>query len=404
MREKYSASIQQLVESYYRNFAAPTNHVKNSSFEIFSSSPPTDWTQNGGSSSGEYNYVVSGSWCLLLESTAGADGILYQDISSVLGIEYWKGKTVTFGGWCRISNVTCYIIMTDGINTIQLPFYANAMRKKEAHFTVSASATYLQIQCLVPIGSGNYGYFDNMYAYEGAAPDTPWDNYTQLLLNGNFATWTGGGAAAPDNWTLETGSIARESEIIKQPTYSVKLYGDSAYLVQMLTGTPGDIYSLGGWFKNDGIANVGIYLFDYVNSSSSWNQMPATWKYDTKWHWFSVSLAVSEGYTDLAAYLFVDGAGGIGYFADMILVKKDALYLDEYSFTQGHDILDTGKYSIDDLGSGLSIDVSSHTIVCDRCGFAYDKDDLKKQKSEVSGKSLRLCKKCLDKKAKVRKI
>ena len=85
----------------------PTNLLLNGDFENWSAgvaAAPDNWTffeigGTGGSIAREGTTKLIGSYSAKIVGYSGGSSGLYQDIHIEKGINYWKGKKITFGCW-----------------------------------------------------------------------------------------------------------------------------------------------------------------------------------------------------------------------------------------------------------------------------------------------------------------
>jgi hypothetical protein len=99
-----------------------------------------------------------------------------------------------------------------------------------------------------------------------------------LISNGGFDTWTNA-AAAPESWTIVTGSagttVERDSSLIKWGAYSIRFDSDGSTLLavkqQLSTSLvkPNKVYLLNLWAKVDTLDASGIVRFRLVDGSGA---------------------------------------------------------------------------------------------------------------------------------------
>jgi hypothetical protein len=120
------------------------------------------------------NMVKNGSYSAKL--TCGTvDGYLYQDVHTVLGIDYWKGKTITFGAWvwCAVGS-TAELIVMDGVLTSPPNWHTGTSNWQwmTVTATIDAAATSLSVLCYIRYNaSSQVAYFDQAVLVEGTYID-----------------------------------------------------------------------------------------------------------------------------------------------------------------------------------------------------------------------------------------
>jgi hypothetical protein len=148
---------------------------------------------------------------------------------------------------------------------------------------------------------------------------------SNLLSNGDFNLWAGGGAAAPDNWTHTadgSGTVGQGSMYWKRWKYSVKLYRKNDdtvhYLSQQVVGTAGRgwYYSAGCWVHCSIANRARLQLDDGVGTTESSYHTG-----DGSWQWLTVSRRTNGAAAALTLRLRVDNGLAPAYF-DRALVRK----------------------------------------------------------------------------------
>jgi len=133
-------------------------------------------------------------------------------------------------------------------------------------------------------------------------------NLENLAKNGAFDTWSGGGSAAPDNWTLlGGGSVAQEngSGNVQEGTYSCKLTGDANgnRIYQTIIATISDTQNTrwrgmdvtaGAWIKTTSGNTARLYFEDGVGYQYSDFHTGSG-----NWEWISVTFTIDASATEL---------------------------------------------------------------------------------------------------------
>ena len=100
----------------------PTNILHNADFETWSAGAaavPDGWTKSepGSTIAREGATKLLGAYSAAL-TRVGTDCYLYQTVHSDRGINYWKGKTMTFGVWVWSNSATVLIYIAAGGSTV----------------------------------------------------------------------------------------------------------------------------------------------------------------------------------------------------------------------------------------------------------------------------------------------
>ena len=165
------------------------NLLYNGDFELWTypNTCPDGWVTGG--SVGSYSItrdtaiVKSGNYSLKFQTDAGTAThvSLRQNIHTALGISFWRGRTITIGGWVHASAAgLAKLYVYDGIDQSgqNSPNSAvNTWQWMKTTHTVNASATGLYFYPYFnAIGSEQTGYYDGLVALEGCwVPQTPYD-------------------------------------------------------------------------------------------------------------------------------------------------------------------------------------------------------------------------------------
>jgi len=163
------------------------NLLYNPSFELWTypNSAPDGWTLIGVGdlfARRETSTVKDGTYSAKLMSgvNSGDYSYLYSRVESAMGLDFWKGRTITLGGWAYCDTTSQgYIAISDGI--VQARAFSTAVNTWQwitATRTVSNSATIITIQLICRSWSGGIrtAYFDGLALLEGCwVPQTPYD-------------------------------------------------------------------------------------------------------------------------------------------------------------------------------------------------------------------------------------
>lgn len=192
------------------------NHLYNGSFEIWSdgtSSAPDEWTLAGaGSVAREGTIIRIGYYSVKLTAPGGTEEWMRQYFHESKGIDYWRGKTVTFGCW--VYNTTgqsvgqLRIYDSEGSTTVAAASVYDEWQWVTVTHTIDASATSAQVAIVAPSPS-YYNIYDGAMLFEtitdsiGNTVSLPnetnaVDSYTKLLIHFNgIDSWSA--------YTAETG-------------------------------------------------------------------------------------------------------------------------------------------------------------------------------------------------------
>ena len=152
------------------------NIVSNGSFEAWyagTSTSPTKWNVSGtGTISREATIVKIGAYSAKIVTTTSNPKSVNQIVYESKGINYFKGRTITFSCWvyCSTANRAA-IYLYDGVATTTLVYHSGSGNWEllTCTLTVSTSATTLQANCDIRNGADT-GYFDGAMVVEGGAP------------------------------------------------------------------------------------------------------------------------------------------------------------------------------------------------------------------------------------------
>jgi len=154
----------------------PTNLLTNGNFELWSagtSSAPDGWTLGGASASvaREGTIIKTGTYSAAL-TRSGTDCYIYQQIHAEKGIDYWKGKTITFGCWMYATvadRVGMYITGGTGNTFSSRQSGSSTWEWITVSRVIPSNATYIQLHLNIQ-GGDTTAYFDGVIAVEGAMP------------------------------------------------------------------------------------------------------------------------------------------------------------------------------------------------------------------------------------------
>lgn len=159
----------------------------------------------------------------------------------------------------------------------------------------------------------------------GAFMDSEFTNqsFTNLLENGNFESWSGGAAVAPDGWNFATndGSVAREPSIVKKDNYSLKLTRLSASYCYAYCQFSDYIYfrnktvTVGAWIYSSS-THARITISDGTSVEIS-DPHPG----DSAWHFITVTKTISVAAGQLTIFCRLESNSIVGYFDGVILVE-----------------------------------------------------------------------------------
>lgn len=206
----------------------PTNLLSNGDFDVWSagtSADPDGWTFSGAGASIAREGTIKKLGAYSAKITrAGTDCSVYQAIQDIRGINYWKGRTVTFGCWvyATVANRACLQI-GDGVAAPISSYHSgnSTWEFLTLTLTISSSATELIINCLV-INGATSAYFDGAMCVEGesafAFSDKPagegtWKDYS--------------GVSTIVGWSSFTVKVIYVKKIGKTVFVSFRFYGTS---------------------------------------------------------------------------------------------------------------------------------------------------------------------------------
>ena len=210
-----------------------TNNLNNANFEVWTSGTsvaPDSWTLSGAASSVERESTIKylGSYSTKI-TRAGTDTILLQNISTDLGLTYWKDKQVTMGCWvyATVAN-QAFLFMQDGIAQVISSAHPgdSTWRFLSCTFTVSSTASTVRLSCAVNNVNGA-AYFDGAIGVIGPLA-TPFSNKPAVVQSSALAS-SGTGTIK-----MGTGNAANSAGFLSVQ----KSDGTTVYVPYFTTDTP----------------------------------------------------------------------------------------------------------------------------------------------------------------------
>jgi hypothetical protein len=167
--QKFSISTDQ-TDFAHQSFQ---NILKNGNFESWSAGityAPDGWIAGSGTTMlADSTNKKMGTYGASITSPNGAQGYIYQSITD---LTYYKGRSVTIGGWIKTStSARVCIYIQDGVSYALSPYHSGSGNWEflTIPFAVSASATELTTFCMVYVaGSPLTAYFDGIIFVEGS--------------------------------------------------------------------------------------------------------------------------------------------------------------------------------------------------------------------------------------------
>ena len=176
----------------------PTNLLSNGNFESWSagtSAPPDGWTLNGGSAAvaREATTIKIGTYSAKITRN-GDDCQIYTRIHEEKGINYFKGRNVTFSCWVNATVASrARIFVYDGVGLTYSSYHSggSSWELLTVTRTINASATLLQCSLAVDTGDTS-AYFDgatlvegtSKFAYAPKPADITTGTFTPVLTDG----------------------------------------------------------------------------------------------------------------------------------------------------------------------------------------------------------------------------
>ncbi|GEM_PF-5851327 len=150
----------------------PTNLLSNWNFEYWpngASSDAANWAPSGGTIAREATTVKISTYSAKLTSTTD---YLYQNVTAVKGINYWKGRTCTLSCWVNASAASrARIAIYDGVNWNYSSYHTggSSFELLSVTATVDSSATELTAVLKIENGTSTSVYFDGAMFVEGSS-------------------------------------------------------------------------------------------------------------------------------------------------------------------------------------------------------------------------------------------
>jgi hypothetical protein len=168
----------------------------------------------------------------------------------------------------------------------------------------------------------------------------------EIPTNPGFETWSGGDNVAPDGWSLNLGSISKESTVKLFGNYSAKMYGSASFefyqnieSVRGINYWKGKTITVGVWIWSATSGNYYSYVTDGVNASIS-SAHPG----DSQWHFITVTHIVYSNATVIRPEV-VCGATSSTVYADNIILVEGA-YINSLQSYSSSSIKTQGSYSL----------------------------------------------------------
>ena len=214
------------------------NLLLNSGFKLWTSGTsvaPDGWTLTGsGSIAREGTIKLIGSYSSKI--TSDADGnYLEQEMHTIRGVNYWKGRTVTLSCWVYAADASnAKITIADGVGSTSSAFHTGGSGWELLSVTrvidASASKVELQLNC---DGNTKIAYFDGAMLTEGIAifaftphpADALAQGLTSIEINEDGIKIGGGGATIDEFSTDDT--LAGDSDTAVPTEKAVKTYADA---------------------------------------------------------------------------------------------------------------------------------------------------------------------------------
>jgi hypothetical protein len=156
----------------YETTIGQCNILTNGNFEVWSGGndvAPDGWTLTGsGTVARESSTIKIDTYSAKLNGNDENSVNLYQDIHAAKGINYWKGKSVTFGCWVNDGGSVCgQIRIDDGIGVTLEHSTSSGWNFLTITRTIASNAT--QVRLSVRAYEPNYinVYFDGAIVIEG---------------------------------------------------------------------------------------------------------------------------------------------------------------------------------------------------------------------------------------------
>jgi hypothetical protein len=157
------------------------NHLLNGGVEVWSgggAAAPDSWAYtwggNAGSVARESIISQNGLYSAKITCANAANdySMIYQSIYAALGINYWRGKIVTVGGWvwCASNSVAC-VAVSDGVGSNYSGYHSGTSNWQwlSLTYTINVAATGVTVACqLYRNASVHVAYFDQLALVESS--------------------------------------------------------------------------------------------------------------------------------------------------------------------------------------------------------------------------------------------
>lgn len=314
------------------------NVIGNSAFEDWSTAPTNwDFYNWASTSTVEKESIIIKDGIYSAKLTKGdADCSIMQLIDGVKGIEYWRGKHVTYGAWVwsDISN-SAEVGIYDGISGVGTRHSGSGnWEYLTVTKTIDISATIVMIYCSV-YETGT-GYFDSCKVIE--------DMDSEVIYNGNCERWDSGDNVAPNGWNLWSNQetpdllVSKESTIVHGGSYSIKLhreggseenwfgqklfpdYDNSYPFNRSIEYWRGKTITFSIWVYASIANKASIYIWDGISGSGTGSHTG-----DSTWQLLTVTKTIAWNATDITVNLWCGGQGSgesaSCYFDDAVCVN-----------------------------------------------------------------------------------
>ena len=171
-----------------------SNLLQNGDFENWgagASTSPDWWIAVGGAIARDSGTVKQGTYSCKFTSSAG--DYVRQYVHTTKGIDYWKGRSVTFSGWVyATAGSRASLQIADGVGSTNSSFHTGDSTWQRLSVTriIDSSATNIQLLFNIAAGSSLAFYFDGADAYEGSSQfaNTPHpnDSHKSKVLNTTY--------------------------------------------------------------------------------------------------------------------------------------------------------------------------------------------------------------------------
>jgi hypothetical protein len=176
----------------YETTIGNDNLLTNGNFELWTAGTdvaPDGWTLTGTGATvaRESTTIKLGTYSVKLTSFENNFVRLYKSIHELKGINYWKGKTVTFGCWVYASNANrAQLQLYDDVNGDVSSYHTgdSTWQYLTVTRTIDVNATYVRCALYFFHISAISVYFDGAIAVEGTsiASSTDLNNWEQTSL------------------------------------------------------------------------------------------------------------------------------------------------------------------------------------------------------------------------------